>query len=190
MPETRFRIAYVLTCDAGEDAAAKARGIAYEQTVELPESCVPEELRERIVGRVERVDPLGTDRSRAVISYPIEAVGEELPQALNLLFGNISLQRGILVRDVEWPSAWLERFAGPRFGIEGLRGLCGVTRRRPLLCAAPGWMLMPWKRMISVFWREAVSTPGNACRSTPSFKVWFAMCASTAWTPPGHCSGC
>lgn len=136
MPDTRFRISYVLTCNTGEDAAAKARGIAYEQTVELPESCVREELRDRIVGRVERVDPLERDRSRAVISYPIEAAGQELPQALNLIFGNISLQSGILVEDVEWPASWLKRFPGPRFGIEGLRGSCGVTRRGPLLCAA------------------------------------------------------
>lgn len=136
MPEARFRITYALTCGAGEDAASKARGIAYEQTVELPEACVPADLRERIAGRVERLESLGPDRARAVISYPAEAVGEEIPQALNLLFGNISLQRGILIEGVDWPAAWLERFAGPRFGIEGLRGLCGVTERRPLLCAA------------------------------------------------------
>jgi len=136
MPDARFRISYVLTCGAGEEATAKARGIAYEQTVELPEACVPAELRERIVGRVESVAPLGGDRARAVISYPVEAVGPEIPQALNLLFGNVSLQRGILIEDVQWPETWLGRFAGPRFGIEGVRALCGVTRRRPLLCAA------------------------------------------------------
>ena len=136
MAETRFRITYVLTCGAGEDAAGKARGIAFEQTVELPEACVRADLREQIVGRVERVDPLGGERSRVVISYPAEAVGTEIPQALNLIFGNISLQRGILVEDVDWPASWLKLLAGPRFGVEGLRGLCGVTRRRPLLCAA------------------------------------------------------
>jgi ribulose-bisphosphate carboxylase large chain len=71
-----------------------------------------------------------------VISYPVEAVGAELPQLLNLLFGNISLMRGILVTRVEWPAGWLDRFLGPRFGIDGLRRLCAVATPRPLLCAA------------------------------------------------------
>jgi ribulose-bisphosphate carboxylase large chain len=136
MSQSRFRITYLLTCSAGEDPAAKARAIAFEQTVELPESCVSVELRERIVGRVESVDSVGRTRWRAVVSYPTAAVGPDLPQALNLLFGNISLQQGISVKQVEWPADWLERFTGPRFGIAGIRGLCGSTGGRPLLCAA------------------------------------------------------
>jgi ribulose-bisphosphate carboxylase large chain len=134
--DDRFRITYLLSSAAGEEPEGKARAIAFEQTVELPQACVPEEIRERIVGRVERLQPLDGRRAEAQISYALETVGEEFPQFLNLLFGNISLQRGILVTAVEWPSSWLGRFTGPRFGVDGLRRLCGVEMRRPLLCAA------------------------------------------------------
>jgi ribulose-bisphosphate carboxylase large chain len=135
MGAARFRVTYELTCDAGETPAEKARLLAYEQTVELPAFCVDAALTERIVGRVERVDEAGGPPARAVVSYAAETVGDELPQLLNLLFGNISLQGGIRVVAVEWPEAWLAGFAGPRFGVEGLRRLSGVERR-PLLCAA------------------------------------------------------
>jgi ribulose-bisphosphate carboxylase large chain len=136
MSGERFRITYLLTCDPGEDAKTKADEIALEQTVELPAGCVSAELRELVVGSVEKIEDLEGARWRVVISYPVEAVGAEVPQFLNLLFGNISLKRGILVERVEWPNRWLSLFPGPRYGIDGLRRLCGVARRRPLLCAA------------------------------------------------------
>ncbi len=132
----RFRITYSLTCGEGEKAASLAREIALEQTVELPENCISKEIAERVVGRVEEVKELEERRWRAVISYSSETVGGDLSQFLNLLFGNISLKRGILITDVAWPESFLESFRGPAFGIEGIRRLCGVAERRPLLCAA------------------------------------------------------
>jgi ribulose-bisphosphate carboxylase large chain len=93
-------------------------------------------LRDRVVGCVERIEAVEGARWRAVISYAAEVVGAEIPQFLNLLFGNISLKRGILVKQVDWPKQWLARFPGPRFGVDGLRRLCAVATRRPLLCAA------------------------------------------------------
>lgn len=136
MSGQRLRVTYDLTCSPGEDAAEKARRIAFEQTVELPDSCVQPDLADRIVGRVEQVGDLDGLRARAVISYPVEAVGNEFPQMLNLLFGNISLQRGIRISKVGWPASWLASQPGPRFGIDGLRRLCRCAGRRPLLCAA------------------------------------------------------
>jgi ribulose-bisphosphate carboxylase large chain len=134
--EDRFGITYQLSCIEGERPEEKAGRIAFEQTVELPQNCVPPDIRERIVGRMERLEPIAERRFEAEISYAQETVGEEFPQFLNLLFGNISLQRGILVTAVEWPASWLARFAGPSFGIDGIRRLCGVEGRRPLLSAA------------------------------------------------------
>jgi ribulose-bisphosphate carboxylase large chain len=134
--DDRFRITYSLVCEDGEQAASLARGIALEQTVELPESCLSDEIRERVVGRVEKLEEGEGNRWRAIISYSVETVGDDLSQFLNLLFGNISLKRGIVVTDVSCPESWLEGFRGPAFGIEGIRRLCGVAERRPLLCAA------------------------------------------------------
>ncbi len=131
----RLAITYLLTCSPGESPAEKARDVALEQTVELPADCVPAEILESVVGRVESLEPAG-DRHVARISYPVEALGGELPQLLNLLFGNVSMKAGIRVEEIDWPPAVLELLPGPRHGVEGLRRLCGVAEPRPLLCAA------------------------------------------------------
>ena len=90
--DDRLRITYQLTCTPGEDPEAKARDIAFEQTVELPPQCVPPGIAARMVGQVEALQPLGDGRWRAAISYDPVAVGAEVPQLINLIFGNISMK--------------------------------------------------------------------------------------------------
>ncbi len=131
----RLAITYALTCSPGESPEEKARDIALEQTVELPADCVPAEILEAVVGRIDVLDAEG-DRARVRISYPVEAVGGELPQLLNLLFGNVSMKAGIRVEAIDWPAGLLELLPGPRHGVDGLRRLCRVEEPRPLLCAA------------------------------------------------------
>ena len=46
---------------------------------------------------------------------------------VNLLYGNISLQRGIRIAGVEWPDELVRQFPGPAFGVAGLRELTGVA---------------------------------------------------------------
>jgi ribulose-bisphosphate carboxylase large chain len=70
-----------------------------------------------------------------VIRYPVEGAGGELTQLLNMLFGNVSLQPGVRLLDFHLPASSLEGFAGPRFGVAGLRALVDVPDR-PLLCTA------------------------------------------------------
>lgn len=130
----RIRVTYLLTCAAGEEPEAKARDIAREQTVELPEGGAPAAVERQIVGTVETVEPIG-ERWRVSISYDPVLVDGDLPQLLNLLFGNISLKAGIEVADLALPPAILEHFGGPRFGIAGVRAVSGVTER-PLVCTA------------------------------------------------------
>jgi ribulose-bisphosphate carboxylase large chain len=131
----RLQVHYRLTVGPGESPEVKAEALALEQTVELPPECLaPGE--ERMAGRVESLGPEAEERCwRASISYDPDAVGEDLPQLLNLLFGNVSLQRGVLIEAIDWPPALLAAFGGPRFGIPGLRELAGV-QGRALLCAA------------------------------------------------------
>jgi ribulose-bisphosphate carboxylase large chain len=128
----RLRVTYHLACSS-RLAAATARDIAFEQTVELPADSVSPEVAAQVAGRVESVASLGRGRSRAVISFDPLAVCGDLPQLLNLLFGNISFKSGILIADLEWPDELLAALHGPRLGIAGLRELTGV-RGRPLLC--------------------------------------------------------
>lgn len=140
-----------------EEVAGLARRIAYEQTVELPPALVTDPVvRERVLGRVEAVsplDPAGAKRlpsgspdpfdpsgpsgasHRVTISYSGELANGQLPQLLNLLYGNVSLYPGVELADFSLPPAVAAEFAGPRFGVEGLRRLTGVYGR-PLLATA------------------------------------------------------
>jgi len=137
---TRFSATYLLQGDR-EEALRKARDICYEQTVEFPEDITPEgPIRDQIVGRVEELAPAGDPKAgpaacRAVISYAIESAGDDIPQLLCVIFGNISLKNGIRLERFDLPPELLSFFPGPRFGRAGIRSLLGVPQR-PLICAA------------------------------------------------------
>ena len=110
----RFRIDYRLG-GPEEDARARARDICLEQTVEFPDDLVPDgPIREHVVGRVEQFEPRGDGACRAVISFPVEAAGDDLGQLLNVVLGNISLKPGIRAENLELPPSLLARFRGPR----------------------------------------------------------------------------
>lgn len=118
------------------DAWIGARAIAREQTVEFPEHLIPTEaIRDQVMGRVEDLSPLGADTWAATLTFADETTGGELPQLLNVLFGNISLWPGVRLERLQLSGAMLSRFAGPRFGRSGLRRLLGVENRA-LLCTA------------------------------------------------------
>ena len=134
--DDRLRVIYRLSCGEGENPRDKAGDIAYEQTVELPASCVGEAITEQIVGRVESVEP-GPERGyHATLSFAPGLIDADAAQLVNVLFGNISLKRGILIADIEWPQTLLDAFGGPAFGVQGVRAMTGAAQERPLLCAA------------------------------------------------------
>jgi len=135
-PESALEVLVDFALGAGESAGKRAAAIACEQTVELDLALVPAAVRAAAAGRVEEVTVTGPRRARARLVFPLAAVGGELPQLLNLLFGNVSMQRGVRIAGVLWPAALLAAFRGPAFGIDGLRALCGVGSRRPLVMAA------------------------------------------------------
>jgi ribulose-bisphosphate carboxylase large chain len=134
--DDRLRIVYELACERDEDAFARAREIAFEQTVELPAACVPAALQRAVVARLEGMERLDKRSWRATLSYAAEIVGGEVPQLLNVLFGNVSLLQGVRVVDVGWPRSLLAALPGPAFGIEGLRRLVPQATGRALLCTA------------------------------------------------------
>src|SRR5690606_27608192 len=96
---------------------------------------VGDDIQAEVVGRLERLTRLPDDRFEAVISYASETAGAELPQLLNVIFGNSSMQRGIQVIRLDLPDSLLAAYPGPRFGRAGLRRLVNVPER-PLLCTA------------------------------------------------------
>lgn len=115
--------------------------LTVEQTIEFPADLVADDdIREHLIARVERVRPTATPGELpahdAEVSYAVEVTGFELPQLLNMLFGNISLRPGVRLVDVDLPPSVLARFPGPRFGVAGLRELVGASPDRPLLATA------------------------------------------------------
>lgn len=134
-----LRVHYELVVPGGgsarETAHARAAGIAREQTVEIPAGVAAAQVEARTIGVVAAVEETGPRRARATIDYPWRELVSDLPQLVNLLYGNISLQRGIRIRAIDWPTELLRQFPGPSFGVAGLRELTGVAGR-PLLAGA------------------------------------------------------
>jgi ribulose-bisphosphate carboxylase large chain len=137
MPRTlfrRIRATYELQAPDRSAALAQARRLVVEQTVEVPERTIPPASRP-LVGRIHAVRPAGYRRWQVIASYPAAAVGRSTSQLFNLVFGNVSLLRGVRLVDLGLPVALLRHFPGPRFGLAGIRRLCAAWRR-PLVCAA------------------------------------------------------
>lgn len=132
---SRFRVRYQILGDE-KTARSRAEDICIEQTIEYPADLVPEGgIREHVFGRIETFVSTGSDRYDAVISYADEISGYELPQLINIIFGNISMKPAIRVMELDLSDDLLSHFNGPRFGVTGLRELIGVPRR-PLLFTA------------------------------------------------------
>jgi ribulose-bisphosphate carboxylase large chain len=112
-----------------------------------------DELRERYAARVEKIVELGiverpslpgsglpkgaraNAQRRAAeveLSWPIANMGPSLPNVMAAVAGNLSELRpfsGLKLLDVKLPPIFLERYAGPQFGVAGTRSLCGVCER-------------------------------------------------------------
>lgn len=134
----RLSVTYRLTITDGRAAEVHAEEIALEQSVEIPGDCVPPSVRELgIVGRIESLTPVpgSSGQFDAVISFLADLTAFSLPQLLNVLFGNISIKRGIRIIRMELPDTLLQAIGGPQFGIAGIRRLTG-TLDRPLACTA------------------------------------------------------
>lgn len=143
---------------AGDEQTAheNAREVCLEQTVELPGSMLAAgELREKVVGKIEACDRTGENAYRAVISYAVETTGFELPQLLNVIFGNTSMKAGIRVEDLSLSDSLRKAFHGPRFGREGLRLLLDKPEG-PILGAALKPMGHPPKALAETVYRLAL----------------------------------
>ncbi len=120
-----------------KDVSELARKIAIEQSVETPESLITPEIETRFVGNIENIIPVEhcSDKFNIILSYPEEILSQQYNQLINLCFGNVSMYQNVKCIDVSLPNNLLEFFAGPRFGIDGIREKLGVYGR-PLLATA------------------------------------------------------
>ncbi len=118
------------------EAEKRVNALRVEQTIEFPADLVPDDdIQREIVGRIESIDVVDSGMVRAAVSYAVETTGYELPQLLNVLWGNSALLPGIRLVDFSFPGSLLERFTGPRFGVAGLRAILDAPDR-PLLATA------------------------------------------------------
>lgn len=148
-----LRATYRLVLGSDESAEEKARAIAREQTLEVPPGAATPEIEARYLGRLAHVRPAqvspadakpaeGSPASREStvvrvdIEYPAALFDGSTTQFLNVVWGNVSLMDDVLLEALELPGWALEGFPGPRFGIEGVRGLVDADAGRPLVASA------------------------------------------------------
>jgi ribulose-bisphosphate carboxylase large chain len=117
------------------ESRARAEALAVEQSVEMPLAAIGDDsvLRD-VVARVDSIRPHAGE-FEVVLGIAPATTGREASQLMNMLFGNCSLQPEVELIDVRFPPGYEKSFAGPRFGIEGIRVVTGV-RNRPLTCTA------------------------------------------------------
>jgi ribulose-bisphosphate carboxylase large chain len=134
--EQKITATYQITCSAAEIKSA-VREIAWEQTVEIPENlATAPNILSQVVAQIVSITPLGNDnRFAAVLEYNAALASAQLPQLLNLIFGNISLKNNIRLAELTLPGELLARWHGPNYGLAGLREMLGVFDR-PLLATA------------------------------------------------------
>jgi len=136
-------IATYLVHDRKGNLEKKAEGIALGLTVgswtDLP--LLEQEQLKKHKGRVVHVQEIepcervnsyfGSLITRGIIQigYPSLNFSNDLPAILTTVFGKLSLDGEIKLIDLEFASELKSLFSGPKFGVEGIRELTGVTDR-------------------------------------------------------------
>ena len=135
MTGARITAIYHVT-DSAARIEARAKGIAVEQSIEMPVEAVQDrDVIENIVGQVEAIADLGDGRFEVRIGLAVATTGLEPGQLLNMLFGNTSIHADVELKDVIFPDAVLAAFGGPRQGLAGWRRRASAPTRA-LTCSA------------------------------------------------------
>lgn len=132
----RFSVIYRIQSPSESYALETARDITLEQTVEVPPDCIPQEHYENgIIGCIESCRKVNDCSFDIEISFRSDITSYTVPQFLNVIYGNISLKKGIKIVDLRLSDDLTSVFKGPSWGIDGIRKLTGVYGR-PLACTA------------------------------------------------------
>ncbi|MBV6714699.1 2,3-diketo-5-methylthiopentyl-1-phosphate enolase [Paenibacillus chitinolyticus] len=128
--------------DDTADFNKKAQGIAVGLTVgswtDLPEARKAQ--MQQHLGHVVSVDvreageasPESRRYADIRIAYPDVNFSRDLPALLVTVFGKLSMDGKIKLTDLSFSESFLSAFAGPKYGLQGVRELLGV-HDRPLL---------------------------------------------------------
>ncbi len=126
MTQSMIRVTYRAWTD---DPAGLAEAIRVEQSIEFPFELAAEWIQREVVGQVESISANGDGSHDISILFDERDAGGELPQLLNVIWGNVSMFVGVRVVGLEVPPGLLSQFKGPRFGIEGLREMFDAPSR-------------------------------------------------------------
>ena len=131
---SRILATYRVTAPAA-GIRALAEALALEQRVVVPAAVVRDEYVAReVVARDADVRSAG-DVHEVDLALASVTTGNDPAQLVNMLFGNCSLLPNVELVDATLPADLLASFAGPRFGVAGVRAAAGV-HGRALTCAA------------------------------------------------------
>jgi 2,3-diketo-5-methylthiopentyl-1-phosphate enolase len=139
MTQEFVQVTYLAHGKPGTDWQKKANGIAVGLTVgswtDLPEA--RKEAMQKHLGHVVSAEEIGTSpdglaQARLTIAYPTVNFTPDIPALLTSVFGKLSMDGMIRLVDIDLPPAFLSKFPGPKFGIDGIRQQLGAYDR-PLL---------------------------------------------------------
>ena len=118
---TRITTIYRVKADA-KTIEARARGIAVEQSVEMPVEPIDDPfVLENILGRVEEITEIAAGDYEVRIGLASITTGYDAAQFINMILGNTSLQDGITLQDAIFPDDIVAAFGGPNHGLDGFR---------------------------------------------------------------------
>ena len=136
-------IATYLIHDRSHNLKKKAEGIALGLTIgswtDLP--TLEQEQLKKHKGQVISIEELPKDervntylgkevtKGKIKIAYPSANFSLDLPAILTTVFGKLSLDGEIKLLDLEFSEDVKADFPGPKFGLEGIRGILGVYDR-------------------------------------------------------------
>lgn len=146
-PDATIGATYLLQGPADEDALGRALSAAMEQTIgracyEIAgfEDLIPAHGGRllsyfRVPAHETRASLRQPEWTQAVarVAFPSANAGGQLPMLLTMVLGDLSLGGLIKLVDLDLPASFLRGFAGPKFGLEGVRRLVGSDR--PLICS-------------------------------------------------------
>jgi len=118
---TRIQTVYRVTAEPAT-IEARARGIAVEQSVEMPLEPIDNPfVIDEIIGQVEGITDLGGGTYEVRVGLASITTGYDAGQFINMILGNTSLQDGITLVDAVFPPDIVAAFGGPNLGVDGVR---------------------------------------------------------------------
>ena len=113
-----------LKLESEDDPVVQRQAAVVERVTELEEVSAPS-LPGAVAPKGERAV---WRRGEVVLSWPLDSIGPSLTNLMATIAGNLFELRqlsGIRLRDVKLPSAFLDAYPGPAFGVSGTRRLAG-----------------------------------------------------------------